>query len=68
MHNVVTAYAESSTRGKRKTMEDASVVVPNFRGNPAELSWPRNVIRAEISQYLFRVIPLVNQMPPVSPH
>jgi hypothetical protein len=31
------------------------------------LSWPKNVIRAEISQYLFRVIPLVDQMPPVSP-
>jgi protein phosphatase PTC1 len=36
MHSVVTAFAESSTRGKRNTMEDASVVVPDFRGNPAE--------------------------------
>jgi hypothetical protein len=31
------------------------------------LSWPKNVIRAEISQYLFRVIPLVGRRPPVSP-
>lgn len=31
------------------------------------LSWPKSVIRAEISQYLFRVIPVVDQMPPVSP-
>ena len=36
MHNVVADYAEASTQGKRSTMEDASVVVPNFRGNPAE--------------------------------
>jgi serine/threonine protein phosphatase PrpC len=36
MYSVVTAYAESATRGRRRTMEDVSVVVPNFRGNPAE--------------------------------
>jgi protein phosphatase PTC1 len=36
MQSLVAAYAESSTRGKRRTMEDASVIVPDFRGNPAE--------------------------------
>jgi serine/threonine protein phosphatase PrpC len=36
MPNIVTAYAESSTPGRSNTMEDASGVVPNFRGNPAE--------------------------------
>jgi serine/threonine protein phosphatase PrpC len=36
MHNIVTDYAESSTQGKRRTMEDASVIVPNFRGSPGE--------------------------------
>ncbi|MEJ2208008.1 MAG: PP2C family protein-serine/threonine phosphatase [Anaerolineae bacterium] len=36
MANVVTAYAELSGRGERHTIEDTSVIVPNFRGNPAE--------------------------------
>ena len=31
------------------------------------LSWPKNVIRAEISQYLFQVILLVDQMALVLP-
>jgi transposase InsO family protein len=34
-------------------------------GKTLRLSWPKNVIRAEISQYLFRVILLIDQMPPV---
>jgi hypothetical protein len=33
----------------------------------ADLSWPKNVIRAGISRSLLWVIPLAVQMPPVSP-
>jgi predicted nucleotidyltransferase component of viral defense system len=41
----------------------------SFRAKPLLpiLSWPKNVIRAEISQYIFRVIPVVGPLPPVSP-
>ena len=30
----------------------------------AEMSWPKNVIRAVISQHLFRVIPVTDPMAP----
>jgi hypothetical protein len=36
MHEVVAAHAEASTQGQRRTMENASVIVPSFRGNPTE--------------------------------